>query len=67
MSTLSSELQEYMPHPPADAAESVAASEPQFEFTKVECLLLAYHTVGRQAPQHLTEDEETLKDFRVRR
>ena len=56
-----------MPHPPADAAESVAASEPQFEFTKVECLLLAYHTVGRQAPQHLTEDEETLKDFRVRR
>ncbi len=56
-----------MPLPPEDAVEAAeAGQDPEFEFTKVECLLLAYHKVGRQVPQHLTEDEKTLSDFRVR-
>ena len=57
-----------MPLPPADAVEAAeSAADPEFEFTKVECLLLAFHTVGRQAPEHLTENAEVLKDFRVRK
>ena len=55
-----------MPLPPADAVEAAeSGTDPEFEFTKVECLLLAFHTVGKQAPEHLTENPEVLKDFRV--
>lgn len=55
-----------MPLPPADAVHAAAAGNvPEFEFTKVECLLLAYHTIARQSPQHLAEDEERAKDFKV--
>ena len=56
-----------MPLPPADVVEAAeAAADPEFEFTKVECLLLAFHTVGKQAPEYLTENPEILKDFRIR-
>jgi len=37
-----------------------------FEFTKLECLLLAFHTVASQAPNFLTDNPELLKDFKTR-
>lgn len=57
-----------MPLPPEDAVEAAeAADDPEFEFTKVECLLLAFHTVARQTPEYLTDNPDLLKDFRVRK
>ncbi len=65
-------LLDFMPLPPEDAAAAIngaengnGVGEPEFEFTKVECLLLAFHTIGKQVPEFLTEDQEKLKDFRV--
>merc|ERR1712168_906559 len=37
-----------------------------FEFTKLECLLLAFHTVASQAPNFLTDNPDLLKDFKTR-
>merc|ERR1711936_371713 len=39
---------------------------PSLEFTKVEALMFAFHRICRQAPTFLTEDEERLKDFKLR-
>ena len=58
--------QEYMPLPPEDAADSTGDAEPEFEFTKVESLLFAFHTVGSQVPEYLSDNPERLKDFRVK-
>ena len=38
-----------MPLPPEDCLlRSDSIVPPEFEFTKVECLLFAFHTVGKQ-------------------
>ena len=42
------------------------APSPSLEFTKVEALMFAFHRICRQAPTFLTEDEERLKDFKLR-
>ena len=44
----------------------IAEAASKFEFTKVECLLFIFHTVGKQAPQFLTDNLEILKEFKVR-
>jgi hypothetical protein len=54
-----------MPLPPEDVAESSENSEPELEFTKVECLLMALHSLGKQAPQFLVDNADQTKDFRV--
>ena len=42
-------LQDYMPLPPEDCLlRSDSIVSPEFEFTKVECLLFAFHTVSKQ-------------------
>ena len=51
--------------PPVSEDGSVAPS-PSLEFTKVEALMFAFHRICRQAPTFLTEDEERLKDFKLR-
>ena len=61
-------LLDYVPKPPVDAAVS-PDTVPDFEFTKAECLLIAYHSMGKQLPQtYFTapEKEEAWKEFRVR-
>jgi len=58
-------LIDYMPLPPATEDGSLA-EVPNLEFTKVESLMFAFHAVARQAPTFFSEDEERLKDFRVR-
>jgi len=58
-------LIDYMPLPPVNEDGSVAPS-PSLEFTKVEALMFAFHRICRQAPTFLTEDEERLKDFKLR-
>ncbi|KAL5279095.1 API5 family protein [Megaselia abdita] len=59
-------LREYMPAPKLD--EDVMASNPSFEFSHIECLLFALHTLGKKAPDQLNfiTDPEKLKDFRAR-
>ena len=44
-----------MPPPPEDCAISSDSNnpDPEFEFTKVECLLYAFHTVGKQVRELL--------------
>ena len=39
-----------MPLPPEDCSirSDSNAPDPEFEFTKVECLLYAFHTIGNQ-------------------
>ena len=34
--------------------------------SKVECLLYAFHTVGKQSPGFLVDNPDRLKDFRSR-
>lgn len=58
-------LLDYVPLPPADAAEKAGIETPDFEFTKVECLLSAYHNIGRDSPEYLTGNPERLEDFKV--
>jgi len=50
-----------------DSTGSDAAS-PKLQFSYVECLMYAFHQVGRRCPQFLTAEEnaERLKDFRMR-
>jgi len=58
-------LIDYMPLPPA--TEDGAMTEvPNLEFTKVECLMFAFHSIGRQDENFLKSDDERLKDFRSR-
>ena len=72
-------LQEYLPAPPDSGgvekndetngdgpSKTIAEAASKFEFTKVECLLFIFHTVGKQAPQFLTDNPEILKEFKVR-
>ena len=55
----------YIPLPDA-SDNSMETDQPEFEFTKVECLLAAFHTLGKQAPEHLTGNPELYKDFKIR-
>lgn len=59
-----------MPLPPpaeeANGAESSTETEPRFEFTYVESLMYAFHQLGRQHREFLTDDAERVKDFRAR-
>ena len=54
-------FQENIPHPPA----TDEADDANIEFTKVECLLLAFHTCASQAPEYLADNPELMKDFKV--
>jgi len=56
-----------MPLPPEDCLlRSDSIVPPEFEFTKVECLLFAFHTVSKQSTAFLAENPERLKEFRSR-
>merc|ERR1711935_50375 len=55
-------LMDAVPHKP----ETETDATDDFEFTKLECLLLAFHTVASQAPNFLTDNPELLKDFKTR-
>jgi len=57
-------LIDYMILPPTD--EDVTFENMSFEFTKIECLMYTFHTIGKQCDAFLKEDEERLKDFRFR-
>jgi len=58
-------LIDYMPLPPT--TEDGSLNEvPNLEFTKVECLMFAFHQIAKQADSFLTSDQERLKDFRSR-
>lgn len=70
-------LLEYLPSPPDseskveesegnEPSKIIAEAASKFEFTKVECLLFIFHTVGKQAPQFLTDNSEVLKEFKSR-
>ena len=54
-------FQDAVPHQPETATDETD----DFEFTKLECLLFAFHTVASQAPTFLTENPDLLKDFKV--
>lgn len=58
-------LIDYMPLPPATEDGSLT-EVPSIEFTKVECLMFAFHSIGRQDESFLKAEEERLKDFRSR-
>lgn len=58
-------LIDYMPLAPASEDGSLT-EVPSIEFTKVECLMFAFHSIGRQDETFLKADEERLKDFRSR-
>lgn len=55
-------LFEYMSLPTADAKST---EKPSFQFSHVECLLYALHTLGKQAPDYLkfTDDYQKFNDF----
>ncbi len=57
---------EYLPKP-NEALES-PEEDVKFNFSYVECLMFAFHTLGRYHPEFLAADEnkERLKDFRLR-
>ncbi|XP_031572790.1 apoptosis inhibitor 5-like [Actinia tenebrosa] len=63
-------LLEYMPLPPAEDSEDKKeeGSEPKLQFSFVECLLYAFHSLAKNHQEFLTGDEATerLKDFRLR-
>lgn len=52
-----------MPSPPTNGDLDTF---PKQEFSFVECLLYAFHKLARFSPQFLTNDEERLKDFKLR-
>jgi len=55
-------LMDAVPHQPETATDSTD----DFEFTKLECLLFAFHTVASQAPTFLTDNPDLLKEFKTR-
>lgn len=63
-------LLEYMPLPTTEenSENSVPQDVPKLEFSYVECLMFAFHKLGRKYPEFLTSDESTelLKDFKLR-
>lgn len=52
--------------PPESDAEKTNPEEPRLEFSYVECLMYAFHQLGRQSSDFLTKDAERMKDFRFR-
>ncbi|XP_059616977.1 apoptosis inhibitor 5 homolog [Phlebotomus argentipes] len=60
-------LMEFLPLPPMDDTDVLSAS-PSFQFSHVECLLYALHTLGKHGVEFFTfhDDPEKLKDFRAR-
>jgi len=58
-------LIDYMMLPPVEEDGSLAES-PAIEFTKVECLMYTFHMIGKQNDKFLLEDEDRLKDFKIR-
>ena len=54
-------LQEAVPQKPENAEDS----GDEFEFTKLECLLFAFHTLGQQAPHFLVDNPTLMKEFKV--
>ena len=61
--SLISYQQDAVPNQPENTTE--AEAEANFEFTKLECLLFAFHTVASQATEFLAENPDTLKNFKV--
>ena len=58
-----------MPTPPSEGSvEAASAEDPKLNFSQVECLMYAFHQIGRKMPGFLSEEAnaERLKDFRVR-
>ena len=49
-----------------EPSKLIAEAASKFEFTKVECLLFIFHTVGKQAPEFLADNPEVLKELKVR-
>ncbi|GAB6021251.1 Apoptosis inhibitor 5 [Chamberlinius hualienensis] len=70
MEFLLNKLQEYMPLPPTEenAENSVPQDIPKLEFSYVECLMYAFHQLGRNHPDFLTNDlnADVAKDFYLR-
>lgn len=58
-------LIDYMILPPAEEDGTIPENQ-SFEFTKVECLMFTFHSIGKQCDTFLKEDEERLKDFKIR-
>ncbi|KDR14692.1 Apoptosis inhibitor 5, partial [Zootermopsis nevadensis] len=59
----------YLPLPVAltlGDSEKTNQDEPRLEFSYVECLMYAFHRLGRQCPDFLTKDADRMKDFRFR-
>jgi hypothetical protein len=55
-----------MPLPPDSDSEKGKQEEPRLEFSYVECLMYAFHRLGKQSPDFLTKDADRMKDFRFR-
>ncbi len=61
-------LQDIAPKNESGGEEMPAAADEatKFEFTKIESILIAFHTIGSQAPEFLTENDSALhKEFKV--
>ena len=57
-------FQDYLP-PSPEAVDSSENIDAKFEFTKVECLLFAFHTVGKQDNKYLVENPDDFKELKV--
>ncbi|KAK3776178.1 hypothetical protein RRG08_063721 [Elysia crispata] len=69
LNTVFAALLEHMPPPPSEGSVEAASTEdPKLNFSQVECLMYAFHQMGRRLPGFLAEEvnSERLKDFRVR-
>lgn len=63
-------LQEYMPLPPSldENGQQSSTEDPKLQFSLVECLMYAFHQLGRNKQDFLTSTDsaDRLKDFRLR-
>ncbi|XP_074660538.1 apoptosis inhibitor 5-like [Tubulanus polymorphus] len=71
LTTIYDKLLEYMPLPPTDEKENGnldSTDEPKFQFSQVECLMYAFHQIGRKHQEFLTAEAnvDRLKDFKLR-
>lgn len=59
-------LLDYLPRPIENP--ELSNDETKFNFSFVECLMYAFHALGRHAQDFLTDEneKERLKDFRLR-
>ena len=59
-----------MPLPPSGENDTPEAGsdEPKLNFSYVECLIFAFHQLGKRCPGFLTDEanQERLKDFKLR-